>query len=43
MHTLTCPQTLFKVAIYRAWRINLFIPDVTAPIPARIWRAMGAA
>ena len=34
---------IFKCAIYRAWRVNLFIPDVYAPIPARILRAMGAA
>lgn len=35
--------TDFKVVIYRAWRINLFKPNVTAPIPANIWRRMGAA
>ena len=33
----------FKAIIYAAWRINLFQPDVTAPIPARVWRRMGAA
>lgn len=33
----------FKCVIYAAWRINLFQPDVTAPIPHRIWRRMGAA
>jgi hypothetical protein len=34
---------IIKGAIFRAWRINLYRPDVTAPIPAHIWRAMGAA
>jgi hypothetical protein len=33
----------FKITVYRAWRINLFQPDVTAPIPHHIWRRMGAA
>lgn len=33
----------FKTAVYRAWHINLFYPDATAPIPARVWRLMGAA
>ena len=33
----------FKAALYAAWNINLFQPDATAPIPAHIWRYMGAA
>lgn len=33
----------FKTVLYRAWRINLFNPAATAPIPAHIWRYMGAA
>lgn len=32
-----------KGAIYRAWGINLFRQGgVSAPIPVRIWRRMGA-
>ena len=33
---------IFKGAIFRAWRINLYKPDVTAPLPAWILRRMGA-
>lgn len=33
----------FKSVLYRAWRINLFNPAATSPIPKRIWRAIGAA
>jgi len=33
----------FKALVYRAWGINLFQPDATAPIPYWIWRRMGAA
>lgn len=32
-----------KGALFRAWHINLFRPDVGAPIPGHIWRRMGAA
>jgi hypothetical protein len=33
----------FKLAILRTWRINLFRPDVHAPLPWHILRRMGAA
>jgi hypothetical protein len=32
----------FKVAIYRAWRINLMKRGLTSPIPDYIYRLMGA-
>jgi hypothetical protein len=34
---------VFKGAAYRAWRVNLYRPDVTAPLPGWMWRRMGAA
>jgi hypothetical protein len=37
------PLLIIKGAIFRAWRINLYQPDVTAPLPAWILRRMGAA
>jgi len=37
-----CRLVKFKVAVYRAWRINLMKRGLTAPIPAYIWRLMGA-
>jgi hypothetical protein len=40
---MTRSLLIFKSVIYRAWRINLYQPDVTAPIPAHIWRRIGAA
>lgn len=33
---------IIKGAIYRAWRINLYQPDVSAPLPSWILRRMGA-
>jgi hypothetical protein len=32
----------FKVAIYRAWRVNLMKRGLTAPLPPYIWRLIGA-
>lgn len=34
--------SLFKSALWRAWNINLYRPDPTAPIPGHIWRRIGA-
>jgi hypothetical protein len=34
---------VFKGVLYRAWQLNLYRPDLTAPIPRRVWRMMGAA
>ena len=36
------PLLTIKGAIYRAWRINLYRPDVMAPLPAWVLRRMGA-
>jgi hypothetical protein len=33
----------FKGVLFRAWRVNLYCPDATSPIPGWIWRRMGAA
>lgn len=33
----------FKGVLFRVFRVNLYQPDVTAPIPAHIWRFIGAA
>lgn len=32
----------FKIALFRAWRINLFRPELHAPIPGWVLRKMGA-
>jgi hypothetical protein len=32
---------IFKGVLFRAWRLNLYKPDVTAPIPSWVQRRMG--
>ena len=33
---------IFKGVLFRRFRLNLYQPDVLAPIPARVWRWIGA-
>jgi len=37
------PLLIFKGVVYRAWHINLYRPDATAPLPKWFLRRMGAA
>ncbi len=44
MHPTLIHLARIKGAIYRAWRINLFLAGgVTEPLPGHILRRMGAA
>lgn len=32
----------FKAALFKAWGLNLYQPDATAPLPRWVWRKIGA-